>query len=164
MQSAEEGHIVMVKLVDGEDVLPGLEAAARKHGIESGAVLWGIGMLQDFEIGFFGPQGYEKTSFPGRHELIAFHSNIPMRSDPKFHLHVALGQPDHSRVLRAGVEQQARLVCPEGDRHRRPPATRMSWASSPPKRKVDRWRSQRGSCRATSSPLVQPAQASARCC
>lgn len=98
MQSAEEGHIVMVKLSDGEDVLPSLESAAHKHGIDSGAVLWGIGMLQDFEIGFFGPQGYEKTSFAGRHELIAFHGSIAMRAEPKFHLHVAVGQRDHTVV------------------------------------------------------------------
>ena len=98
MQSAEEDHIVMVKLSDGEDVLPSLESAARKHGIDSGAVLWGIGMLQDFEIGFFGPQGYEKKSFAGRHELIAFHGSIAMRAEPKFHLHVAVGQRDHTVV------------------------------------------------------------------
>ena len=98
MQSATEGNVVMVKLSDGEDVLASLEQVCRQRGIESGAVLWGIGMLQDFEIGFFGPQGYEKTSFPGRHELIAFHGSIAMRSEPKFHLHVALGQRDHSVV------------------------------------------------------------------
>src|SRR5512136_142660 len=88
-QSAEEGHRVLVKLSDGEDVFPALEAAARKHRIESGAVLWGIGMLQDFEIGFFGPEGYEKTSFSGRHELIAFHGSIAMKAEPRFHIHVA---------------------------------------------------------------------------
>lgn len=98
MQSAQEGRTVVVKLSDGEDVFAGLEAAARKHGIESGAIHWGIGMLQDFEIGFFGPQGYEKHAFSGRHELIAFHGSVAMASEPKFHIHVAVGQRDHSVV------------------------------------------------------------------
>jgi len=98
VQSAEEGNLVMVKLTDGEDVFAGLEAIARKHRIESGAVLWGIGMLQDFEIGFFGPDGYEKKVFAGRHELIAFHGSIAMKAEPMFHLHVAVGQGDHSVV------------------------------------------------------------------
>ncbi len=98
MESAEEGRTIMVKLSDGEDVIPNLEAAARKHRIQSGAVHWGIGMLQDFEIGFFGPQGYEKKTFSGRHELIAFHGSIAMQAEPKFHLHVAVGQRDHSVV------------------------------------------------------------------
>ncbi len=98
MQSAEDDGFVMVKLSDGEDVFPSLEAAARKHRIDSGAILWGIGMLQDFEIGFFAPGGYEKKTFPSRHELIAFHGSIAMSAEPKFHVHVAVGQRDHSVV------------------------------------------------------------------
>lgn len=84
----------MVKLSDGDDLFASLEAVARKNGIESGAVLWGIGMLQDFEIGFFGPKGYEKTVLADRHELLALHGSIAMRADPKLHLHVAVARPD----------------------------------------------------------------------
>jgi len=98
VQSAEEGNRVMVKLSDGEELFPSLEAAARKHRIESGAVLWGIGMLQDFEIGFFSPTGYEKKAYADRHELIALHGSIAMRAEPKFHLHVAVAGRDHGVV------------------------------------------------------------------
>ena len=98
MQSAKEGTTVMVKLSDGEDVFASLEEVCRKHDITSGAVLWGIGMIQDFEIGFFGPEGYEKKSFRDRHELLALHGSIALRADPKFHLHVAAGQRDHTVV------------------------------------------------------------------
>jgi predicted DNA-binding protein with PD1-like motif len=70
----------------------------RKHEIESGTVLWGIGMLQDFEIGYFGPNGYEKTAVPERHELLSLHGSIAMRADPKLHLHVALGRRDHAVI------------------------------------------------------------------
>ena len=88
----------MAKFSDGEDVFQSLETVARTHGIDSGAVLWGIGMLRDFEIGYFGPQGYEKKAYGERHELLAFHGSITMRADPKFHLHVAVAGPDH-RVI-----------------------------------------------------------------
>ena len=98
MQSRKEGNSVIVKLSDGEDLLPGLETAARQHQVESGTVLWGIGMLQDFEIGFFGPKGYEKTAFPERHELLSLHGSIALRADPKLHLHVALGRRDHGVI------------------------------------------------------------------
>ncbi len=98
MQTAAEGNLVVVKLSDGEDVFAGLEQACHKYGIESGAVHWGIGMLQDFEIGFFAPTGYEKKAFPDRHELIAFHGSIVMRSEPKFHLHAAVAGRDHGVV------------------------------------------------------------------
>lgn len=96
MKSVAEGNRVMVKLSDGEDVFEGLARACRERGITSGAVLWGIGMLQDFEIGFFAPDGYEKTTYRDRHELIALHGSIAMGAEPKFHIHVALAGRDHS--------------------------------------------------------------------
>jgi hypothetical protein len=89
---------VVVKLSDGEDLFPGLEEAARLHGMDSGSVLWGIGMLRDFEIGFFSPAGYAKTSFEDRHELLALHGSMAMGGEPRLHLHVAVGRPDHSVV------------------------------------------------------------------
>jgi len=94
METRQDGNTILLKLSDGEDLVPSLEAAARKHNVESGAVLWGIGMIQDFEIGFFGPKGYEKTTFAERHELLALHGSVAMRGDPKLHLHVAAGRRD----------------------------------------------------------------------
>lgn len=98
MESREEGSTVLVKLSDGEDVLAGLQAAAERHRIDSGAVLWGIGMVQDFEIGFFAPTGYEKKTYADRHELLAVHGSIALRGEPKFHVHVAVAGRDHGVV------------------------------------------------------------------
>ena len=98
MESSQDDSLVMVKLADGEDLFPSLEAAARRHGIESGAVLWGIGMIQDFELGFFkGPQ-YERHAFRDRHELLALHGSISLQAEPRLHLHVAAGKPDYAVV------------------------------------------------------------------
>src|SRR5439155_1249855 len=52
METRQEGNVVVVKLSDGEDLVPSLEAAAQKHRIESGSVVWGSGMLHDFEFPF----------------------------------------------------------------------------------------------------------------
>lgn len=98
MESRREGNLIFVKLSDGDDLFPSLEATARQHGLENGVVAWGIGMLRDFELGFFGPRGYEKTVFPDRHELLALHGTISIESEPKFHLHVALGRPDYAAI------------------------------------------------------------------
>ncbi len=98
MESRRERNTVFVKLSDGEDLFPSLEAAAREHDVESGTVLWGIGMLRDFEIGFFGPKGYDKSVFSERHELLGLHGSVSMRGDPLLHLHVALGRPDHGVI------------------------------------------------------------------
>jgi len=55
-------------------------------------------MLRDFEIGFFGPKGYEKTVVNDRHELLGLHGSIAMRAEPKLHLHVTLGRRDHAAI------------------------------------------------------------------
>jgi len=98
METKQEGNSVVVKLSDGDDLVPSLEAAAQKHRIDSGSVVWGIGMLQDFEIAYLGPKGYEKTAFTDRHELLALHGSIAMQADPKLHLHVTLGRRDHAVI------------------------------------------------------------------
>ena len=94
METAEEGSTVMVRLHDGEDVFASLEAACAKHEVESGVIRWGIGMLRDFELGFFAPTGYQRKTFPDRHELVAFHGSIARRAEPKFHIHAAGAGPD----------------------------------------------------------------------
>src|SRR5437879_9746101 len=98
MQTQQEGNSIFVKLSDGEDLVPSLEATAQKYRIESGSVGWGSGMLQDFEISYLGPTGYEKTAFTDRHELLALHGSIAIRADPKLHLHVTLGRRDHAVI------------------------------------------------------------------
>jgi len=98
MEARQEGNTILLKLVDGDDLFPSLEAAAAAHKVENGTVLWGIGMLQDFEIGFFGANGYEKHALRDRHELLSLHGSIAIHADPKLHLHVALGRPDHTVI------------------------------------------------------------------
>jgi len=98
MESRREGNTIFLKLSDGEDLFPNLETACRDHHIESGSVLWGIGMLQDFEIGFFGSNGYNKTVFSNRHELLGLHGSIAMQAEPRIHLHATVGRPDHSAI------------------------------------------------------------------
>ncbi len=91
-----KGNLVMVKLSDGEDIFESLQEVASVHRIESGAILFGIGMIKEFEIGFFGPEGYVKHAYTNRHELLAFHGSVAIRAEPKFHIHVAVAAPDHS--------------------------------------------------------------------
>src|SRR2546430_2001837 len=98
METRRERDTVFVKLAAGQDLFPSLEGAAREHHVESGTVMWGIGMLRDFEIGFFGPKGYDKTAFSDRHELLGLHGSISLRGDPLLHLHVTLGRPDHGAI------------------------------------------------------------------
>jgi uncharacterized protein len=125
LDTRREGNSVFVKLADGEDLFPSLEKAAREQGFEDGSVLWGIGMIQDFEIGFFGPEGYAKTVFSDRCELLGLHGSVSLRGDPKIHLHVTVGRPDHAALgghlfrAKAAVVNEIHLVGFDGIRFSR---------------------------------------------
>jgi len=98
MQSEEEDGLVLAKLDDGEDLFPALKAVAEKHRIESGTVLWGIGMVREFEVGYFEGKEYLRKSFFRPSELLALHGSLSLGSDPPLHLHLAVSHSDFSVV------------------------------------------------------------------
>ena len=98
MKSAAESNLVMAKLEDGEDLFASLAQIVKRHRIESGAVLWGIGMVRDFEVGYYDGKAYRRRAFPKPHELLSLHGSIATRADPPFHLHVAAGNSTHAVV------------------------------------------------------------------
>lgn len=98
MKARAEGDFVVAKLEDGEDLLASLAAIVKANRIESGTVLWGIGMVRDFEVGFFGGKEYRRTTFEKPHELLALHGSITVRADPMFHLHLAAGNEEKGVV------------------------------------------------------------------
>ncbi len=98
MKSAADGTLVIAKLEDGEDLLESLARVVKEHRIESGTVLWGIGMLREFEVGYFDGKAYHRKTFATPHELLALHGSVAARADPVFHLHVAGGNESHGVV------------------------------------------------------------------
>ncbi|HKZ48111.1 MAG TPA: DUF296 domain-containing protein [Thermoplasmata archaeon] len=98
MQSEEEGGLVLAKLDDGEDLFGSLKALAAKHRIESGTVLWGIGMVREYELGYFDRGDYLRRAFFPPAELVALHGSLTMTADPPVHVHLAAAGKDHAVV------------------------------------------------------------------
>lgn len=98
MQSSADSGLVLAKLEDGDDVIPRIEELAARHGIESGMVLWAIGMVRDVELGYFNGKEYERTVHAGPMELLALHGTFAAKADPKLHVHIAAAGRD-SRVV-----------------------------------------------------------------
>ena len=98
MRSAPDGNLVIAKLDDGEDLLGSLNLIVKENRIDSGTVLWGIGMVRGFEVGYFDGKAYRKKTFGPPHELLALHGSIAARADPVFHLHLAAGNEAHGVV------------------------------------------------------------------
>ena len=98
MKSAADPSLIMAKLEDGEDLFESLQMVVNEHRIESGTVLWGIGMVRDFEVGYFDGKHYHRKTFDRPHELLALHGSIAARGDPVFHLHLAGANDAHGVV------------------------------------------------------------------
>lgn len=99
MQSSEKDNIIMVKLSDGEDLFSSLEAIVRKHDIRAGAFLGGVGMLRDFETGYWTGKEYLSEYHETPHELLHYGGSIAtIDGKPAFHIHCTVAGPDH-RVI-----------------------------------------------------------------
>ena len=98
MQSSADRGVVLAKLDDGDDLLASIEALAAKHRIGNGMVVWAIGMLRDFEVGYFNGREYERETYRNCMELLSLHGTIAAEADPKLHLHVAAAGTDHATV------------------------------------------------------------------
>jgi predicted DNA-binding protein with PD1-like motif len=82
----------------GQEVMKGLLAFARKHGLVAGH-LTGIGAISDAVIGYFDPQTktYLRIHEKGQAEVLSLTGNLALYdNEPFFHVHVALGLRDGS--------------------------------------------------------------------
>ena len=95
MHGSIEGNHIVLKLDDGEELFESLEKAIAEFDIRSGMIVSGIGMLADFEIGFFKDGEYDWAVHEQPHELVAMHGSISTIGETMMHIHVGLAGPDH---------------------------------------------------------------------
>lgn len=96
-----EERVVFFRFEDGEDFIHTLVQTLKENNLDSLVVISGIGMLKDFEIGWYNlsKRQYEKEMISVPHELIHISGNVSLKSDFPFpHLHVALAGPSRSAV------------------------------------------------------------------
>jgi len=96
--------VLAVRLHDGDDFVPSLLEAFDKVGLRSGAIVSGLGMLRDFEIGWLDTRThvYRKGTFTLPHELLSLSGSVAVTDDAEArvmpHMHASLAGPDHSVV------------------------------------------------------------------
>lgn len=101
LYSLREENLVIFRVEDGKDVVESLRQVAKDHQIESGVILSGIGMLRDFEVGFYSREkaGYITSKFNEPVELLSLSGNISQCNNQTFfHLHVALAKEDMKAI------------------------------------------------------------------
>jgi predicted DNA-binding protein with PD1-like motif len=95
MQAERETNIIAVKMDNNEDLMASLEGLCKDQMVKSGLVLFGIGMIRDFELGYFNGKEYEFTEFQEPAELVALHGSIATVDEaPSIHLHAGVATRD----------------------------------------------------------------------
>ncbi|MFQ5883943.1 MAG: PPC domain-containing DNA-binding protein [Thermoplasmata archaeon] len=107
MKSGEDRNLIVAKLDDGENLFESLEEIIEKHGIRSGLVLSGIGMLRNFVLGYYDGSEYQKKEFKDPCELLSLQGSIAGEAEPAIHLHASLA--DESRSVIGGHLFQAEV-------------------------------------------------------
>jgi hypothetical protein len=111
MQSFSEGNAIVARIDDGEDLFEGISAALASHGAKSAIVLTGIGMLDDFELGYFNGKDYSNEFFPKPRELVGLHGSVTTGESTVIHLHAAVAGEDHAVMGGHLHRGTVRVVC-----------------------------------------------------
>jgi len=89
---------------DGAEFIPSMLEALDRAGLRYGAIVSGLGMLRDFEIGWLDTRThvYRKGTFAVPHELLSLSGSIAVTDEAEAkvmpHMHASLAGPDHSVV------------------------------------------------------------------
>ena len=95
MQVATKGNSTILRLDHGEDVL---ESILKGVGDAPSTMMLtaGLGMISDFELGYFDNGRYITRSFAEAHELLSMQGSVAVQGDPRLHVHVAVADKSHA--------------------------------------------------------------------
>ena len=94
-----DGNVIFVRFDSDDDFYESLYTMIEKYSIDTGVIMSGMGMLRDFEIGWFNGKEYEKTKVETPHELVSITGNIEKKDGKPFaHIHVALASPEKKLI------------------------------------------------------------------
>lgn len=98
MELVHEHQHLLVRLESGEDLFESLRRAVESESPKGALVLSGIGMLRNFELGYFDGREYRTHCCEEAHELVALHGSITIHGGTSIHLHAALASPRHALI------------------------------------------------------------------
>ena len=94
MQIAKTVSYLMMKLEHGEDVIGSVQEAVKEER-STLLLVTGLGMISDFELGYFDRGNYLRKSFDEPHELLALQGSVATEGDPRIHIHATVADTEH---------------------------------------------------------------------
>ena len=84
----------MLRLDHGEDILESVKAAIETERATL-ALTAGLGMISDFELGYFDRGEYITKHFEEAYELLSMQGSVSSEGEPRIHVHVTVANKSH---------------------------------------------------------------------
>ena len=94
MEIARTNDYILMRLSHGENILSSIEEVVSQEK-STLMVFAGIGMITDFELGFFNEGKYITKSFKHPHELLSLQGSIASEGAPRMHVHAIVADKEH---------------------------------------------------------------------
>jgi len=94
MQQSRSGPVHILRLDNGEDIIESILKSVRDSR-STMMVCAGLGMITDFELGYFDNGNYISKSYPEPHELLSIQGVISGYGEHRVHIHVSVADREH---------------------------------------------------------------------
>lgn len=94
MEIARTQDQILMRLSHGEDIIKSIEEVIAEEKATL-LIVTGIGMITDFELGYFDNGQYIKQVFKEPHELTSLQGSVASDGNPRMHLHVTVADKEH---------------------------------------------------------------------
>jgi predicted DNA-binding protein with PD1-like motif len=94
MEVARSGQCVMLRLEHGEDILGSMAEVVKSEEMTS-VITAGLGMIVDFELGFFDRGTYVRRRYDEPHELLSLQGSVSSEGENRTHIHATVANKDH---------------------------------------------------------------------
>ena len=94
MEIARKDQFILIRLDHGEDILDSIRGSMKEER-STMLVISGLGMISDFELGYFDQGNYIKESYVEPHELLALQGTISTEGEPRIHIHATVANKAH---------------------------------------------------------------------
>ena len=94
MQQGRSGQVHILRLDDGEDIIDSILKSARDSR-STMLICTGLGMITDFELGYFEKGEYISKSYSEPHELLSIQGVISGYGEHRVHIHVSVADREH---------------------------------------------------------------------
>lgn len=94
MEVARKETFVLIRLEHGEDILESIKQTIKEER-STMIVVSGLGMISEFELGYFDRGNYIKRSYYEPHELLSLQGTIATEGEPRIHIHATVANKEH---------------------------------------------------------------------